>query len=100
MAKNYSPHLIEISMSMGQSKGALQKAHEIAKDLLRRGDNGDIDLRKLKGKGAEQQEELDLLEEVLTERISLELPRNDPNQSYQLRLAALHAGMKRNNAKF
>jgi hypothetical protein len=85
---------------MGQSKGALRKTHEFAKDLLRRADNGDIDLRKLKGKGAEQQEEIDLLEEVLTEKVKLDLPRNDPAESYKLRLLAIHAGMARNNAKF
>jgi hypothetical protein len=100
MANSYSPHLMEISMSMGQSKGALRKTHEFAKDLLRRADNGDIDLRKLKGKGAEQQEEIDLLEEVLTEKVKLDLPRNDPAESYKLRLLAIHAGMARNNAKF
>lgn len=100
MANSYSPHLMEISMSMGQSKGALKKAHEFAKDLLRRGDDGDIDLRKLKGKGAEQEEEIDLLGDVLTERITLDLPRNDPIASYEIRLKALHAGMARNNAKF
>lgn len=99
MADSYSPHLMEISMSMGQSKGALRKGHEFVKDLLRRSDNGDIDLRKLKGKGAEQTEEIDLLEEVLTEKITLDLPRNDPKESYKIRLAALHAGMARNNAK-
>lgn len=100
MADSYSPHLMEISMSMGHSKGALRKGHEFVKDLLRRADNGDIDLRKLKGKGAEQAEEIDLLEEVLTEKITLDLPRNDPRESYKIRLAALHAGMARHNAKF
>lgn len=100
LSKAYSPHLVEISMSMGQAKGTLQKAHAFAKDLLRRDDAGEIDLRKLMGKGAEQAEEINLLEQVLTERIPLELPRNDPAGSYDLRLKALHAGMARNDAKF
>lgn len=100
MADSYGPHLLEITMSMGQSKGALAKGHDFVKDLLRRADDGEIDLRKLKGKGADQVEEIDLLEEVLTERITLDLPRNDPAQSYRMRLAAVHAGMARNNAKF
>jgi hypothetical protein len=100
MADSYSPHIMEISMSMGHSKGAIQKGHDFVKDLLRRSDNGDIDLRKLKGKGAEQLEEIDLLEEVLTEKITLDLPRNDPKKSYKMRMAALHAGMARNHAKF
>jgi hypothetical protein len=100
IAERYSPHLLEISMSMGQANGALKKAHEFAKDLLRKGDSGDIDLRSLKGKGADQVEEINLLEEVLTEKITLDLPRNDPEASYQMRLKALHAGMARNNAKF
>ncbi|MEH2505598.1 hypothetical protein V1290_004409 [Bradyrhizobium sp. AZCC 1578] len=100
LAESYSPHLMEVSMSMGQSKGALTKAHEFAKDLLRRNDNGEIDLRKLKGKGAEQEEEIDLLGEVLTEKITLDLPRNDPKESYKIRLEALHASMARNDGKF
>lgn len=86
---------------MGQANGALKKAaHEFAKELLRKGDSGDIDLRSLKGKGAEQAEEINLLEEVLTEKIQMDLPRNDPEASYKLRLQALHAGMARNRAKF
>lgn len=100
IAEEYCPHLMEINMSMGKKKGALNQATDLAKTLLRLNDEGDIDLRKLKGKVEEQEEDINLLEEVLTEKITLDLPRNDPEKSYEMRREALRAGMTRNAKVF
>ena len=93
-------HIVEVTLSMGQTNGLLKDAYSFMKDLARRGGSGEFDLRKLKAKVEGQADEINLIDEMLNEKITLELPKNDPSKSYNMRVGALKAGLERNADKF
>ncbi|CAH1672517.1 MULTISPECIES: DUF6731 family protein [unclassified Chelatococcus] len=99
LSKAYGPHLIEITMSMGQTRGHLDNIMDIARDLMKKSSDGELDIRKIRAKtergGIDQADEINLLDEILNDVVHLKLPKNDPDASYNLRVSAIKDGLKR-----
>ena len=81
---------ITIELSMGHRKGSIgEAAKEMARQILGKFKRSEVDLRKMravldKGKGIPN-EEVNLIEEVLSISNEIDLPDNDPLQNYERR---------------
>jgi len=99
MAEAYDAPVITIEMGMGRRNGALG---ESARDMMSAMANlfgvGGVDLRSLKGwvkpDGDAPAEELNLIDEILSEKIDLGELSNDPLASYRLRQAFLKQSLQ------
>ncbi|MFB2550165.1 hypothetical protein [Ensifer soli] len=94
LGEAYNAPVITIEMGMGNNKGSLGPA---AKELataffgLFQGGGGDVrSLRaSVKTDDDEPVEDINLIDEVLSERRETDLPRNDPERNYQVRAGIL-----------
>lgn len=100
LGTTFGTHILEVSMSMGQTDGVLRDSVGFLKNIARRGDSGEIDLRKLRAKPEDQTDEINLIDQILNEEITLDLSKNDPTKSYAMRIGAVKAGLQRNADKF
>lgn len=90
MGQDYGAASISIEMGMGNRRGALkEKAKDLAESLSGLFGSGEVDVRSLRAsvKASEETpvEDVNLIDEVLSEKIELELPINDPDKNYQVR---------------
>lgn len=106
LGEAYSAPVITIEMGMGGRKGALgPAAKQFAASIYDRlgGGGTGSDLRALKGwsKTAEDEpvEEINLIDEILSDKNEIELPRNDPEKSYKTRDGFLKTGLARHGKR-
>jgi hypothetical protein len=97
----YNSHTITISLSMGHKKGFLAEGiKKTAESLLGREDE-DFEVRSMKAKpgrgstGA-REPELNLLEQILSDKETVDLPKNDPDLSFKIICAAILRSLLRN----
>ena len=86
----YGAPMITVELSMGHRKGALlESAKGLATGIFNMFSEGDVDLRSLKAKVKTQDdvptEEINLIDEVLSDRFDVDLPANDPDKNYKVR---------------
>lgn len=90
LGEAYSAPVITIEIGMGQRKGSLNEAaKELARSFSSLFVRGEADIRSLRGtiKMADDlpSEEINLIDEILSERLEFPSPRNDPERNYELR---------------
>ena len=90
MGRAYDSPTITAELSMGHQRGALgTTVKRMARQLFRKYQDGSVDLRKLravlKTEQGKPNDEINLLDEVLSEKGEINLPENDPDRSYRLR---------------
>jgi hypothetical protein len=90
LGEAYAAPEILIQMGMGHRKGALNEAVKgLAAQIFGMFTEGDADLRSLRGTvkidGHERSEEINLIDEVISNKYEVDLPRNDPDRSYEVR---------------
>ncbi|MBL4829234.1 MAG: hypothetical protein JKY55_05000 [Aliivibrio sp.] len=86
----YEAPVITIEMGMGNKRGALaDSAKGLARAISAMAGIGGADLRSLKATikpdDDSPAEEINLIDEVLSDKSEIALPRNDPDQNYELR---------------
>lgn len=97
----YEAPMLNIELSMGRRRGALSEGvKNMVSSVLDAAALGTMDVRKLRattyqGDGRPN-DEIDLLEELLTVKDELALPDNNPNQSYEVRRAFLAQSLNAN----
>ncbi|MCG8445951.1 MAG: hypothetical protein MI753_09570 [Hyphomicrobiales bacterium] len=99
LSEAYDAPVITIEIGMGNRKGMLGEAvHGAARavsDLLR---GGGADVRSLRGwikpDDGQPTEELNLIDEFLTEKLEFPSPRNDPEANYALRRQILEQSLR------
>lgn len=96
----YEAPLLTITLSMGGKSGALgAQVKKMAKSLFETAAAGMLDLRGMKAVadgGEGPNDEINLMEELLTERKELNLPDNDPDESYKTRSKFIKEMLKQN----
>lgn len=97
----YNSHTITISLSMGHRKGFLDDAIKKVAEALFRKEDENFEIRSMKAKPGrqaqgEREPELNLLEQVLADKEEVDLPRNDPDKSFELVCRALERALVRN----
>ena len=90
MGDAYDAPNITVELSMGSRAGSLgESAKEMAKQFFTLFQGNQVDLRKLRGVIETEQgnpnDEINLIDEVLSTKETLPLPDNDPEQSFRLR---------------
>lgn len=90
LGEAYSAPVITIEIGMGNRKGSLGEiAKSAASAFAKLWEDGGADLRSLRGWVKEGKdipsEELDLIDEVLSEKLEFPSPKNDPEKNYELR---------------
>lgn len=90
LGEAYNGQVITIEIGMGQRKGALNAAaRTVTAAFAKMFRGGDADLRSLKGwvkpEGDGPTEELNLIDEFLSDKIQFPSPRNDPEENYRVR---------------
>jgi len=96
----YHSPVIYVTFSMGHSEGSLSaQVKNLAKSLFDYWSGGALDLRKLKAvtevDGADN-DKIDLMSELISERKELPLPDNDPQMSFEVRSVFLKRFMQEN----
>jgi hypothetical protein len=86
----YEAPIIVLEMGMGHHGGALGAAAKgLAREIYRLFADGGADLRSLKAtvKADEDTptEEINLIDEVLSDKFEIDLPQNEPDQNYNVR---------------
>ena len=86
----YEAPMIVLEMGMGHRQGELsESAKGLAAALFNRFVNHGADLRSLKARvesdDGGRTDEINLIDEILCDKAELDLPRNDPDRSYQTR---------------
>lgn len=100
MGEAYEAPSITVELGMGRRNGALGEAtKEMARRFFEKFQQEEVDLRKLRGVVETEQgipnDEINLLDEVLSKKEELDLPENDPEKSYQMRKSWLVGQMPR-----
>jgi len=100
LATAYEAPMVTLELSMGHRKGGLSETvKRMAESLIKLSANDDVDLRTLKAYTAQGEgqpnDEIDLIDELLSVRDELTLPDNNPNRNYQIRRAFLRTVMNK-----
>lgn len=90
MGEAYEAPSITIELGMGRRNGALSDSTKrMARQFFNMFRGSEIDLRKLRGtvetESGVPNDEINLIDEVLTTKDDLNLPDNDPTRSYEMR---------------
>lgn len=89
----YDAPIITIGFGMGHRSGAINAVKEVARSVIGWGDAGDIDVRSLKAKVKadedEPTEDINLMDQIFSDSIEVDYPRNDPEANYEMRRAHL-----------
>ena len=90
MGDAYEAPSITIELGMGRRNGALgEAAKEMATQIFNKFQNDEVDLRKLRGVIETEEgipnDEVNLIEEILSQKDELNLPHNNPSRSYEIR---------------
>ena len=96
MAEAYEAPIVTVEISMGHRKGGLgQAAKNMAQEVFRLLKDGKADVRSLRARVAttegEAAEDINLIDEVLSDRYEIALPKNDPDENYTIRKNLLKA---------
>ena len=97
-SKAYDAPIITIGFGMGHRKGGINSLKEFARSIERLGESGDIDLRSLKAKVKadedEPAEDINLMDQIFSDSIELDYPKNDPDENYSKRKETLEGLLK------
>lgn len=91
MSEAYEAPMIEIKISVGRRRAAhlADAAKNMIRELVGAAARGEADVKdakiKLDKEISGEEEPIDLLNEILREKDELQIPDNDPEQSYQVR---------------
>lgn len=99
LGEAYSAPVITLELGMGNRKGSLGEATKgLAQAFWGLFQGGNADLRSLKASIKPNEdvptEEINLIDEVLSDKAEAELPRNDPELNYEIRAGLLRQALQ------
>ena len=94
LSEAYQSPVVKIEMSMGHNKGALRNnIRDLASAIYQKIAGGEADVRSLKAtissEDGEPSEEINLIDEFLSEKVQFPNPVNDPEANYEIRRGLL-----------